>query len=125
MAEEINPRRRASDKVPPSTIPPVPEVKADSHDIGSELKKTLKILVIATVVLYLMVVGLVIWVWIQSDTNTNALCAIRLEAQTRVTETQTFLANHPNGFLGVSPAQLQQSINDSNATVVALSGLGC
>ena len=125
MEDEPTPRRRASDFVPETEVPPVPEVAKKTLSAAEEIKRTLRGLVIATVVLYLAMVGVAFYVYSNSRDNTKALCAIRHDAQVRVTESQAFLNAHPNGFLGLSASQLQQSINDSDQTVNALSGLGC
>lgn len=119
MDDDPVPRRRASDRIL------VPEVAKKTLSTAEEIRRTLRWLVIATVVLYFAMLGVAFYVYSSGKSNTHALCAIRHDAQIRVAESQKFLDSHPNGFLGISAAQIQQSITDSMQTVNALNGLNC
>lgn len=125
MEDDPTPRRRASDLVPEHTSEPVPIVAGKTLDAAKEIKRTLRWLVIATIVLYAVMVGLGLYVLKTSNDATKALCSVRLEAQKRVEEGSAFLREHPKGFAGIAPGNLRRSLNDSQDTVNALSGLDC
>jgi hypothetical protein len=122
--EELDPspRRRVTDHVP---VPLTPKITEKSVITGEEIKKQLRILVILTVLLYVGF-GLLLWYTLTTaQSNNNALCALRNEASTRVTEGQNFLKQHPDGAFGFTQAQLQKSVDDSIATVTALNQVDC
>lgn len=104
--------------------------------IASELNSALGKLVVATIVLYLVVLGVVVYVWhdanakradiarIALSTNTS-LCTVRQDLERRVSDSRHFLAEHPNGIAGIPPATIRQSIRNEEGTVHALSSLRC
>lgn len=105
-------------------------------EVREELTGTLRRLVWATVVLYVVLALLVGFVWIsgvqqrddiaQSANSTNqALCVLRADLEVRVADSIKFLADHPNGIPGIPVASIQQSIENQQRTVDALSGLEC
>lgn len=89
------------------------------------IRRTLYILIAATVVLYLFAAGLTIFVWSQSAKNTDALCSIRRDAEKRVEQGNQFLIDNPNGIPGISPKLLQQNVDNAQHTVNSLSILHC
>jgi len=60
-----------------------------------------------------------------SQTNQDALCAIRHDSERRVTLGEEFLGENPNGIPGVSTDSLRRSINNAKETVRSLSSLNC
>lgn len=105
-------------------------------EVADSLKRSLRSLAIATVVLYLVLSGLTAYVYIDASNkrdaldkvakSTNiALCALKNDLQTRVISSQEFLLDHPKGIPGISAATLRQSITNQKATIKALSGLRC
>jgi hypothetical protein len=104
--------------------------------IAEDLKRALRNLTIATVVVYLVLIGAGIFVAVQrshdlarveqvsKDTNT-ALCALRHDLELRVASSQQFLEEHPNGISGITPQTIQQSIDNQMSTIDALSNLDC
>jgi hypothetical protein len=104
--------------------------------IGGELKRTLKWLVIATIILYLALVGVGFVGWVSASHQRNdlkkateninsTLCILRGDLETRVAASRQFLLDHPQGISGISVAILQQSIDTQQRTIDALSGLEC
>lgn len=111
--------------------------------VAAEIKRSLRTLVIATVVLYVALVGVVVWTYIDSanrrdsiaevavDTKKNlftineALCAIRHDSQVDVAAGKAFLKKNPEGIPGISAALIQEGIDNSQATVDSLDILKC
>lgn len=93
--------------------------------IALSIRRTLYWLIAATVVLYLGVAGLTIFVWSQSAKNTDALCSVRHDAERRVQQAQQFLVDNPKGIPGIPVSLLQQTINTSQSTVNSLAPLHC
>lgn len=114
------PQRRASDGVLP---------KADLSDpaihTAKELRRTLRILVGLTVVLYFLLGGVALYTYNLGQKNTRALCTIRKNAEDRAQQTQEFLFQHPNGIPGISVLDLNRSINAYRATARALDDVNC
>lgn len=122
VPERRSRRRRLTDKASAAVHNGLSEKAVyTSH----ELRTQLRILVAMTVVLYIILALLVLSDWRQGVNNTNALCAIRRQAQYNASEGQTFLKAHPNGAFGFTAVQLQQSIDQELGIVTALDGLGC
>jgi hypothetical protein len=103
--------------------------KADLSDpalhTAKELRRTLRILIGFTVVLYLVVVGIAGYTYFQGQRNTKALCTIRTNAADRVEQTQTFLQDHPEGINGITPLDLRRSLQTYQNTVRALEEVDC
>lgn len=93
--------------------------------IGESIQRSLRILTVATVVLFLIVGGIALWVWSSARENHDALCALRGDLERRVTTSKKFLEDNPAGIPGVDPAVIQAGIDNQRATVRALSGLSC
>jgi hypothetical protein len=61
----------------------------------------------------------------QNSQANAALCTFRGDLEHRVTATENYLREHPEGFPGVSAATLQSSLNGQRRTVRALGSLDC
>lgn len=94
-------------------------------ETAATIKGTLRVLVVATLVLYLGLVAGGLWVWNNSNDNTDALCALRADLENRVVSSQQFLLEHPTGVGGITPAAIQTGIQNSQRTIKALSNLVC
>lgn len=55
----------------------------------------------------------------------DTLCVFYEDLNTRYTDGLKFLADNPEGIPGISAAQIQQSLDNQQQTLEALSGLGC
>jgi hypothetical protein len=93
--------------------------------LGESIRRTLRILVIATIILYLIIGGLAIYSFSLSKANTRGLCALRADAQDRIDQSEAFLKEHPKGIPGISVQQLQRSTDNSRRTAKSLKGLTC
>lgn len=92
---------------------------------AAAIKKSLRGLVIATIILYLAMLGIAGYAWWTAHKNAEALCAVREDQERRVTASLQFLADNPDGIPGISAAQIKTSIENSKRTVEALSGVNC
>lgn len=97
----------------------------EKADIAAQLRRTLRILGVATVSLYLVVVVAVFLVYRDANHTTVALCALRADVEQRIASSQDFLKEHPNGVPGFNAAAINASLVNSQRTVKALSGLDC
>jgi hypothetical protein len=92
---------------------------------GAAVKRSLRVLMVATVVLYVAVVGISAYTWIVSTSTQSALCTFKGDLESRIDDSIAFLAEHPNGIAGISPAQIQQGITNQQKTVDSLNDLKC
>lgn len=100
-----------------------PSVKANKT--AKKIQTSLNILIATTAVLFGLAIAGFIWVYGFSNENTKSLCALRANAQDRITQSEEFLKEHPEGFAGISAAEIQRGNITSQKTVDALDSLGC
>jgi hypothetical protein len=104
--------------------------------IQNQILRSLKILTWATVVLYagLTLAFTTSYLGIKHQQNqlaevslstTHALCTFRNDLATRITSSENFLKTHPDGFAGVPAPVIQNSIDNQQRTLDALSSLHC
>jgi hypothetical protein len=93
--------------------------------VADSIKRSLRVLTAATVVLYIVVGGLSIWTYRDSHSNRDALCALRADLQARIQTSTTFLVEHPEGVAGIPAKTIRDGIINQQRTVNALSGLSC
>lgn len=108
----------------------------DDLTIAEQLQLALRNLTIATVVVYLVLIGFGILGWVEAanrrsdlaqvvrSTN-SALCALRIDLEVRVASSEDFLVAHPEGIPGISRADIEQSISNQLRTITALASLEC
>lgn len=96
-----------------------------ANQTAERIQRSLRILIVTTVVLFLALLGMGLYVYNFSRDNTKALCATKQEAQRRVAETEKFIQETPNAIPGLSPAVLQRSLDASKSTVQSLSYVSC
>jgi hypothetical protein len=89
------------------------------------LRRSLRRLVTATVVLYLGLFSLGYYIYTVSRNNTDGLCTLRNEAATRVQTSQEYLIDHPNGSKEIPLGVIKLSIANSQRTVDALRNIRC
>jgi hypothetical protein len=100
----------------------VSEVSEFAHSI----RRTLRLLVIATVVLF---IGLGSGAYVQyryTQQTRHALCALRADKEQQAAASTLFLTTHPKGIPGVIPAAaIKLGVENDQRTIVALGGLSC
>ena len=104
----------------------------EGKNIADAIQKTLKRLTFLVVISMILALGagvtavaVAISTGNQSDKQNAALCTFRADLQSRVTQTEKFLLDHPEGFAGIPVAQLRQSLDGQKRTITALSSLEC
>lgn len=104
--------------------------------VAKEIKTGLRTLIIATVVLYIVLFGVIIWAYIDSGnrrdaiaqvavTTKKALCTFRHDLQLRIQASEQFLKDNPNGIVGITAEQIRQSLINQKQTVESLEDLRC
>lgn len=105
-----------------------------AEDIRISLQKSLRWVVTATVVLYIITLSLAGYAWheatISHDQAINAhvaLCAFKEDLEGRVTSGNAYIKAHPEGIpsLHISAGVLRNSIISEQKTVNSLSTLNC
>lgn len=113
--------------LPETEAPPTngEEIAEDILELIHSIKRNLRGLVVATVFLYLIAIGIAIFVYVQAVNNKEALCNVRQELEDRVESQRQFLIAHPHGISGIEPAVIKQGIANTQGTVDALDSLHC
>jgi hypothetical protein len=104
--------------------------------LQDELKRALRWLTVATVVLYVALAGVGLWGFVSAnhqrdeirgatDTINTALCAFVHDLERRVETSEAFLEANPQGVGELSAAVIRQSIANQRLTLVALEPLEC
>ena len=105
-------------------------------DVESDLQRGLRALVIATVTLYIVLLVVGIYFFVDSSNrrteleevarSTNgALCSLRADMERRVAASEDFLKDNPNGIPGISNEDIQTALANQKRTIDALGNLDC
>lgn len=89
------------------------------------LRRALRRLAIATVVLYVILIAGGIKVWSDNKHTTETLCEFRADLETRVVGSILFLREHPGGIAGISSKTIVDQITNQQRTIAALADLNC
>lgn len=116
---------------------PVSEVE---QKLGS-LQAWVTAAIVGAVVFALTVMGFMVWQSYRVGENAQqlravaaetheSLCALKLDIKTRYDSGVKYLKDHPRGLtahgeVAIPAAQIQQSLDNQNATLKALEGLDC
>lgn len=100
--------------------------QADARPIDTILK-TLRGLVIATIILYVALASVAGYSYITSNDNRIAVCRLRDDLSRRVDSSKEFLIHHPKGLprLGVTRTDILKEIHNQERTLNALSVVSC
>lgn len=90
-----------------------------------DIKKTLRRLVIATVVLFVGLVSGVLYTWSVSRNNQKALCTYRADVEARIQQGELFLIEHPRGVQGISPEAIKQGLDNQRRVAAAFQDVNC
>jgi hypothetical protein len=84
-----------------------------SEDVGQTIKRSLRWLITATVVLYVVLA-------ILTFQSTASMCALKSDQKAQVATSQQFLVDHPQGIPGISVGVLQTGITNRKRTIHSL-----
>lgn len=101
------------------------EEQGHETEAAATLRKTLRMLVVATVVLYIVLVAVCVKVYLDGRSTHNALCTFQADRITQVTQSLQFLADHPEGTSEFPVEAIVNSVNSQIGTINALSSLNC
>lgn len=93
--------------------------------MADHLRRSLRRLAIATVLLYLALIAGGVLVYIDQRNTANALCTFRQDLERRVLASTDFLKDNPKGVPGIPPRYIVLSINNQTKTITALKSLNC
>lgn len=96
-----------------------------ARTVAEDLQRALRLLTAATIVLYLICIGVAVKVYTDSRSTTDALCTLRTDLVKRVNSSRNFLKDHPNGVSGISPKVIIDGIDNQQRSIEALKGLDC
>lgn len=89
------------------------------------IRRSLRVLVGATVLLYVVVALILLYTWRTSEANRSALCTLRIELERKVARSTEFLIKNPNGVPGIPAATIRAGIDSETKTIEALGDLDC
>lgn len=107
---------------------PSAPLKVDSAgDLVVEIRRSLRRLVIATVVLFIAFGGVAAYSYKVANDNRQAVCNLRTDLQERVVSSEKFVTEHPDAIkkLGFTITQVQKEIDNQNRTLKALAIVSC
>ena len=104
-----------------------PPAADDAQSIVRSIRKTLRGLVIATIVLFIAVGAVGVIGYGLADKNREAVCNLKVDLERRVQASEEFALKHPDTLekFGLTPAQVQKEINNQQRTIVALRVVPC
>lgn len=94
-------------------------------ETASALRRALRWLVAATIVLYLGMFGVSLYIYDVSRDNTEVLCTFRDDVTARLETSTQYLLDHPKGTRDIPLSVLKASIANSKRTRDSLSGISC
>jgi len=105
-------------------------------DVRIAIFHSIRLLGLWTAILYgvvcLMLVGGLIFAQVQrnriadvSNKTVSALCTFKEDLQQRYDDGVKFLVNHPEGVAGISPGDIQRTLDNQRATLKSLAELPC
>lgn len=119
----MTPERRREDKERRVTE------EADRHEdfavVVAGIKRALRWLVVATVVVYIVVLGLAGYGAYTTGKMHDGLCSFTDDLQTRIETSEQFLVDHPDGTPGIPAEVIRSNIENQTRTFNALQPLGC
>lgn len=96
-----------------------------STDVFEKLWKSFKKVIGATILIFCVSIGGVIYTAINQKSNRDALCALRINLETELARSQKFLKEHPKGIPGVPVSLLLSGNADAKRSIEALGDLDC
>lgn len=103
-----------------------PEAKS-AQDFIAEIRRTLRILVVATVALFIAIGAVGVYAYTVADQNREAVCNLRTDLERRIISGEKFVEEHPQKLqeLGVTASQVSKEISNQRRTLEALGAVSC
>lgn len=103
------------------------EYASTGAELAASIRRTLRILLVATVVLFLAILAVAGYTYSVSRDNQDALCVFRADLQQRISTTQEFLIKNKSEepIPGVTRQTLLTNLQGQVRTVKAFSNLNC
>lgn len=98
---------------------------SEGETTAGALRRALRRLALATVVLYVILIAGGIKVYVDNKHTTDTLCEFRTDLETRVVGSILFLREHPGGIPGISSKTIVDQITNQQRTIEALADLDC
>lgn len=91
------------------------------------VRRTLRFLVLATVILYLALGGIALYSYSTSKLNHDAVCNLTSDLERRIQTSRDFTRDHPEAIrkLGFTKAQVERETVNQERTLTALSVVNC
>jgi hypothetical protein len=101
-----------------------PEV-AETVIVG--IRQTLRRLTTATIILYVVAIGIALGAGFTANMNREAACSLRTDVERRVANGKQFLDKHPEGLpkIGFTRSDILKEIQNQERTVDSLGVLIC
>lgn len=99
--------------------------RRNPNTTAESLRKSLRRLVAATLVLYLVMGAVALKIYIDGRATHDSLCTFRADLANRALASTDFLRDHPNGVAGIPPKIILEGIYNQQRTIVALKDLDC
>lgn len=93
--------------------------------VAEQLQRALRRLALATVLLYVGLIGGGIKVYLDAKNTNDALCTFRQDLVVRVIGSTDFLKKNPEGIPGIPPKIILEGISNQQKTITALKDLNC
>lgn len=93
--------------------------------VADRLRRSLRRLAIATVILYVALCAAGIKVYLDQRNTTESLCTLRTDLRLRVDSSIEFLKEHPQGIPGIPAKTILDGIQNQRKSIIALNGLNC
>ena len=96
------------------------------QNTARDMRRMMRVLLVATVILYLGGIGLGLYTLSVANNNQEALCSLRNNYIAQNVSSQELLNDNPNKSIGgFSPKQIKQRIKDRNKIILALDNHDC
>jgi hypothetical protein len=115
-------------RVPKEVLTAKPEDwETSGARLGASIQRTLRLLIVTTVVLFLMIVAAGLYTYTLSKNNRDSLCIFRADIASRVQQTDQYLKEHPEPepFPGITRQTLLTQVEGQKRTLGSFKHLHC
>jgi hypothetical protein len=98
---------------------------ASPNETLETIQRTLRALVIATAVLYVLQFGGYLYVYVKARETNSALCTFRTNIEEEAAASNVFLVEHPEGIPGITPEAIREGVRRQESAITSLGRLSC